>query len=225
MKNLAQFYVNEALCTGCGKCVNTCAGGILSLDERRKPRISQIEGFGWGGCRKCQHCLAVCPHAAISVLGKSSESSLLPPDTTKAAPMMDALIANRRSCRRYEDRNVEPEIISSMLETLQNAPTGSNRQLVEYTLIDDKDQTQIFRERAYTKMEEQAAQGIYARTFDSESYGQMKEWEKTVRPDMLLCSAPHILIPHAPAGFGYPEITLYKRCAESGGRAHNAPAV
>ena len=32
----------------------------------------------------------------------------------------------------------------------------------------------------------------------------MKRWEKTVRPDMLFCGAPHILIPHAPLGQGEP---------------------
>lgn len=202
MKNLAKFYVDETLCTGCGKCVNTCAGGILSLDERKKPQIAPVEEFGWDGCWKCQHCLAVCPHGAISVLEKKPENSLLPPDPKEAAPVLDALMANRRSCRRYQDRNVEPELINSMLEILQNAPTGGNKQLVEYTLIDDKEQTKIFRERTYAKMEEQAASGIYARTFDAKSYGQLKEWEKTVRPDMLLCSAPHLLIPHAPAGRG-----------------------
>lgn len=30
----------------------------------------------------------------------------------------------------------------------------------------------------------------------------MKNWEKTVRPDMLLCGVPHALIPHAPIGSG-----------------------
>lgn len=202
MENLAKFYVDESLCTGCGNCVKVCAGGLLSLDERKKPRMKEVTEFGWDGCWKCQHCLAVCPGGAISVLDKKPEDSLLPPDPKQAAPMLDALIANRRSCRRYQDRNVEPEVISSMLEILQNAPTGSNKQLVEYTLIDDKEQTRLFRDFVYKKMEEQAEQGIYAKTFDAKSYGQMKEWEKTVRPDMLLCSAPHILIPHAPSGKG-----------------------
>jgi nitroreductase len=32
----------------------------------------------------------------------------------------------------------------------------------------------------------------------------MKRWEKTVRPDMLFCGAPHLLIPHAPLGRGEP---------------------
>ena len=32
----------------------------------------------------------------------------------------------------------------------------------------------------------------------------MKRWRKTVRPDMLFCGAPHLLIPHAPLGKGEP---------------------
>lgn len=33
---------------------------------------------------------------------------------------------------------------------------------------------------------------------------QKKHLEETVRPDMLFCSAPHILLPHAPLGNGTP---------------------
>ena len=40
--------------------------------------------------------------------------------------------------------------------------------------------------------------------FGKEAYEDMKRWEKTVRPDMLFCGAPHILIPHAPLGQGEP---------------------
>lgn len=40
--------------------------------------------------------------------------------------------------------------------------------------------------------------------FDRASYEDMKRWRKTVRPDMLFCGAPHLLIPHAPLGKGEP---------------------
>ena len=40
--------------------------------------------------------------------------------------------------------------------------------------------------------------------FDRASYEDMKRWRKTVRPDMLFCGAPHLLIPHAPLGRGEP---------------------
>lgn len=128
--NRAEFRIEKEKCIGCGLCINVCAGGIISLDENHVARIADFQEFGWDGCWKCQHCLAVCPKGAISILGKHPENSLPPPDI------------------------------------------------------------------------EQAAQGIYARTFDAHYYGLLKQWEATVRPDMLFCSAPHILIPHAPIGKG-----------------------
>lgn len=45
---------------------------------------------------------------------------------------------------------------------------------------------------------------MYPRGFDEPSYADMKRWEATVRPDMLFCGAPHLLIPHAPLGAGEP---------------------
>lgn len=200
--NIVKFQVNHETCIGCGLCVKTCAGGIISLDENRKPQIADVKEFGWDGCWKCQHCLAVCPQGAVSVLGKKPEDSLLPPDLTQARQILDALITNRRSCRRYLDKNVDQQTINEMLDILRNLPTGGNKQLVEYTLVDDKDQMKYFRDLVYQKMEEQAKQGIYARTFDAKSYGQLKNWENTVRPDMLFCSVPHILIPHMAAERG-----------------------
>lgn len=82
--------------------------------------------------------------------------------------------------------------------------TGGNKQQVEFTLIDDRGQMNHFRQLAYSRMEELAARGIYPKGFDKEAYEDMKRWKKTVRPDMLFCGAPHILIPHAPLGHGEP---------------------
>lgn len=197
--DLTHFHVDETKCTGCGRCVNTCAGGILSLNEQKKAQIAPVTEFGWGGCWQCEHCLAVCPQGAISIFGKHPENSLPTPAPAEAAPVLDALMTSRRACRRYLDKNVPREIIDEMLSVLQNLPTGSNKRRVEYTLLDDKEQTRRFHDLAYREMERQAAQGIYPRTFDAHYYGQMKGWEANVRPDMLLCSAPHLLIPHAPS--------------------------
>ncbi len=99
---------------------------------------------------------------------------------------------------------VDAAVINDMLTRLANAPNGGNKQQVEFTLIDDRIQMNRFRHLAYSRMEELAAQGIYPKGFDKESYEDIKHWEKTVRPDMLFCGAPHILIPHAPLGKGEP---------------------
>ena len=202
--NPARFRANREKCVGCGICVKACPGGVLYLNEENKAEIRDFDAFGWDGCWRCEHCLAVCPKGAISIFGKAPEAGHEPVRPEAAAPVLDALIANRRSCRRFLDRNVEPEIVRGMLELLANAPNGGNKQLVEYTLIDDRERMDRFRALAYRRMDELAEQGIFAAGFDRPSYEQLKGREATVRPDMLFCGAPHILIPHAPLGVGEP---------------------
>ena len=117
---------------------------------------------------------------------------------------MDALIANRHSCRRYQDRSVDPGMIWDMISRLANAPNGGNKQQVEFTLIDDREKMERFRRIAFQEMEILAGKGIYQEGFDRDSYEDMKRWRATVRPDMLFCGVPHLLIPHAPLGKGEP---------------------
>ena len=204
MKNIADFQVDAEKCIGCGLCVKVCPGGILHLNEARKCEMDEIDQFGWWGCWKCEHCLAVCPKGAVSIFGKRPEDSLPPVKPENAAPVLDTLIMNRQSCRRFLKKDVAPELIDDMLQRLGNAPNGGNKQLVEFTLIDDRAQMDSFRHLAYGRMEELAAQGIYTEGYDKASYEDLKRWEKTVRPDMLFCGAPYLVIPHAPLGKGEP---------------------
>lgn len=204
MKNIADFKVDMEKCIGCGQCTKVCPGELISLDEKKKPVIKEVKEFGWNGCWKCQHCLAVCPTGAISVLGVKAEecSEIVPKE--KTVFLLDSLIRSRRSCRRYLDKNVEPAIIEEILDTSQNIPNGGNKRLVEYTVIADKEQVKYFRELISLKMEELAKRDIYPEGFDKKSYEQMKKWQKKVRPDMFFCGAPHLVIPHAPLGNGCP---------------------
>ena len=211
--NPARFYVDCNQCIGCGKCVLVCPGGVLNLNQDKNPVIKDFDAFGWDGCWRCEHCLAVCPKGAISILGDKPENSIKPVKSETAAPVLDALISNRRSCRRYLNRDVEPDIIENMLNLLANAPNGGNKQLIKFTLIDNRDKMNRFRQIAYAEMERLAARDIFPAGYDKKSYLQLKNWEKTVRPDMLFCGAPHILIPHAPLGHGEPRQDVLIACA------------
>lgn len=157
MENLAKLTIDREQCIGCGKCVRTCPSGIFYLDEQKKAAHIEIKEFGWDGCWKCQHCLAVCPAGAVSVLEKRPENSLLPPDRNISGSVMDALVVNRRSHRRYLKKNVDRSLIRYMLEILQNAPNGGNKSQVEYTLIDDMEQMDRFRNLVYQRMDQLAA--------------------------------------------------------------------
>ncbi|OUP11085.1 nitroreductase family protein [Collinsella sp. An2] len=201
--NAARFIVSDA-CVGCGRCVNVCPGGVLEMGDDRRPRMRGFEEFGWNGCWKCDHCLAVCPMGAVSVLDKQPEDSLPVAHSSEAAPVMDALVAGRRSCRRYRRRNVPRDVVDQMIDLLANAPNGGNKQQVEFTLVDDMDRMDRLRAVVRNRMGQLAEQGIYPEGFGREAYEDMRGWEQTVRPDMFFCGAPHVFIPHAPLGNGEP---------------------
>lgn len=121
---------------------------------------------------------------------------MLPPPPEMGG-YMERLVVNRRSCRRFLNKNVDPKIISTMLAAMSAAPTGGNSCNVEYTLIDDKDRVKEIWSTAYSKMEADAKKHIYTHSFSDFYYGKMKESEATVRKDdLLFCGAPHLFIAH-----------------------------
>lgn len=73
------FRLDKEKCIKCGNCINTCSGMVLRFGKDGYPEIQEFERFGWRGCWKCQHCLAVCPQGAISIFDKKPEDSLPPP--------------------------------------------------------------------------------------------------------------------------------------------------
>lgn len=190
------FTVDKDKCIKCGKCINVCSGMVVQFGRDGYPEMKEFERFGWRGCWRCQHCLTVCPAGAVSIFHKDPDDSL-PPPPQEMGGYMERLITNRRSCRRFLDKNVEPEIITSMLTAMSAAPTGGNAQGVEYTVIDDKDRVREIWEIAYPKMDSDAKRHVYTHSFSDFYYGKMKESEKTVRKDdLLFCGAPHLFIAH-----------------------------
>lgn len=75
-------------------------------------------------CSGCGRCVQVCPNGAIRILGKDPKDSLPAPPIETAAPVLDALVANRRSHRRYQARNVEKETIRHLIGCCKMRPTA-----------------------------------------------------------------------------------------------------
>ncbi len=74
IREKAKFVLEKDKCVKCGKCINTCSGMVLEFGKDGYPYMKDFERFGWRGCWRCQHCLAVCPTGAISILGKKPEA-------------------------------------------------------------------------------------------------------------------------------------------------------
>jgi Fe-S-cluster-containing hydrogenase component 2 len=193
--NKAKFFVDEDKCTGCGRCVNVCSGQVLSLVDG-VPEIKDFDRFGWGGCWKCQHCMAVCPEGAISVLGKRPKDSLPKPDAS-LGEQMDRLVAYRRSCRRYLKRNVDRKLMDQIVKDMENVPTGGNSMGLEMTIIDDMDELRRIWKYVYDGMEKNAARGYFSSGMSRSMYQTMKRSERALRKDdLLFCGAPHLFIAH-----------------------------
>ena len=142
------FLLDKNKCTKCGRCINTCSGMVLAFGADGYPGMKEFERFGWRGCWKCQHCLAVCPREPSLSLTKKAEDSL-PPPPPEMGRYMEQLVVNRRSCRRYLDQDADPQIISRILVALSAAPTGGNSCNVEYTVVDDKERVREIWRLAY----------------------------------------------------------------------------
>lgn len=193
-----QFKVDSGKCVGCGRCVKTCSSVILELDENRRPRlIDGVDGVvGWGGCYRCQHCLAVCPQGAISIFGRDPADSV-PPGEAATPRQLEALMRNRRACRRYQDREVPREEIDEMLRLLENVPTGSNNQLLEFNVVYRKAEMDKLRKAVRDEAFRLAGEGIYPGQFSKRSWETQVKWEPGRNPgDMFFVNAPHILIIH-----------------------------
>lgn len=52
------IYVSDALCTGCGICVDVCPNNAIQV-------LNNIACIDQGLCQECESCLEICPHGAI----------------------------------------------------------------------------------------------------------------------------------------------------------------
>ena len=196
MQDKTNLKVDKNKCIKCGNCINTCSGMVIEFGNDGYPQMKPFEKFGWHGCWRCQHCLAVCPTGAISIFNLNPKDSK-PLPNADIKEQMTRLVSTRRSCRRYLKKNVDSKIIDEILTAMENVPTGGNSQGIEYTIIDDIDRVKEIWDVAYQKMDSDAKKGIYTNSFNSFYYNKMKESEKSIRKgDLLFCGAPHLFIAH-----------------------------
>jgi nitroreductase/NAD-dependent dihydropyrimidine dehydrogenase PreA subunit len=129
------LIVDESKCKKDGICARECPGAVIEL--RTADGYPEITGEG---CIVCGHCVAVCPHGALSherILVKDS-----PPireDLIINEDQAVQFLRSRRSIRRYQDRPVEEEKIRRLIEVARYAPTGSNLQAVEWLVLTDRE--------------------------------------------------------------------------------------
>lgn len=188
---MIDFKVDSNKCISCGLCAGDCPAQIIKMNPTPCIQKSREKL-----CIKCQHCLAVCPTAAISILGKKPEDSLSTTNKIPSYESMTNMIKIRRSVRKYVDEDLDQDLIQEMLNTTAYAPTGHNYNSVHFTLIDKKEELKLFRDLIYAVIKKAGEEKTLLPQFQF-LYAIQKVWE-TNGVDVIFRNAPHLLIASAP---------------------------
>lgn len=191
MNERINFKVNEDLCNACGICASDCVTGIIEMNPTPQIPIEKEER-----CIRCQHCMAVCPKGAISIFGKNPSDSIPNAKELPSPALMEKLIKNRRSIRRYKKEGVDKNLIHHLLETAAYAPTGENDNHVLFTVIDDIEVMAQLREITYNAIAKAGEEGKITDKL-SFIYEFAKLW-KEPGVDVIFRGAPHIVITSSP---------------------------
>jgi nitroreductase/NAD-dependent dihydropyrimidine dehydrogenase PreA subunit len=131
------LIVDESKCNQDGICARECPMAIIKVKENET--YPQLVPGGEESCLICGHCVAVCPHGAMSHAQVPIEDC---PPINKKLTINEAqaiqFLRSRRSIRLYKDRPVEKEKIQKLVEIARYAPTASNTQLVEWQVYTEK---------------------------------------------------------------------------------------
>jgi len=131
------IVVDHEKCNKDTLCALDCPIGIITMDGP-DGFPAPAEGFE-ELCINCGHCVAVCPHEALSQ-GGITPRQCLPLEAPGLGPeQLAQLFKGRRSIRRYKNQPLEQSTILRLLDMARYAPSGHNIEPVKWLVISGRD--------------------------------------------------------------------------------------
>lgn len=135
---MAFITIDETKCKQDGICAAECPRRlIIQEDDKSFPRIPPANE---ASCMACGHCVAVCPHGALSVAGVDIEDCPeINKDLVLSWDQADQFLRSRRSIRCFKDKAMDRETLEQLIHTARYAPTASNAQNLHWTVIEGRE--------------------------------------------------------------------------------------
>jgi nitroreductase/NAD-dependent dihydropyrimidine dehydrogenase PreA subunit len=190
---MSHFTVNQEICKRDGICAETCPLGLIERKDDQSFPVPTEDAEML--CVECGHCVAVCPHGALS-LGTITPEQCPPirKEWLLTPEQAEHFLRSRRSIRVYKNNPVDKGLIKRLIEIARYAPSGHNSQPVEWLVIYDNAEVQTLAGividwmRYMIKEQSDVANFLHMdRVVD--------QWEKG--KDAVCRKAPHVIIAHA----------------------------
>ena len=175
-------------------CAEVCPMGIIEL--KHKEAFPDLMDGGDRLCIRCGHCVAVCPHGAMSHTVMKPEAC--PPINENwlfGPEHVEHFLRHRRSIRTYRKNPVEQETLAKLINVARFAPSGHNRQPVQWLVIQESAEVQRMAGFVVDWMRHlmDAGSPLAAALHVNRV---VSFWEKG--NDSVCRNAPHIIFAHAP---------------------------
>jgi len=158
--------IHKNTCIGDGRCVEACPIQILKMDPEKK--IPEFIDGGEQACIHCGHCFAVCPVGAITLSSMDPQQALaVDPLRLPGKEEAKLFLKGRRSIRCYSHEPVSKKTVEELLDVARYAPSGINRQPVNWAVLDGKDKVHELSGRVIAWMEGLLAADVdFARSYN-----------------------------------------------------------
>ena len=138
---MEMISIDEGRCTLCALCIPVCVRRIL---EEREGTVKVTDSTL---CIQCGHCKAICPEDAPQLPFLNTEEFVpvhLQEDIPKPGQLMGFFRA-RRTIRIFKWKIPKKETLKKIIQAGRFAPTGANRQGLQYVVLHRAESIQTIR--------------------------------------------------------------------------------
>lgn len=125
--------VNQQKCVKCFKCVSVCPFTVLG-SETGLPAIREGKN-----CIECMHCAAACPQDALIFSGEPATCRKVEKLPETFAADLEKHVLQRRSYRHFQDKPVDRELLTHILELTDWAPSAKNQHPHSWIIVDSQE--------------------------------------------------------------------------------------